>query len=503
MLAAAQELQRYFAIEILRDNRHQPNQVLGVSSQHPIQVLSTITMSHHQKSNRVLFVVLMAVLVGLSCWDILRSGSDIRGTTELLFVLQGRKQVLYGINGTYDKTATNDSQMGFLEIADSGNHVMQTIVVSPEPGLLFAWGTTEYHKCPLPNYRKEDFRLLSMDENKTFDTVHCYYNEKATLGPLLSATFRVPHALWQNLILDGGGKLKLLNLNSNTLQEMQVLVDPALTARKPKHFLSATTTIRKSYRYYQGGALSNNFTKPFAWNDEEILRRLNVWLEHHRSLGIQHFFIIDNEHDIAKPNLQLLSNSNVTYIRSPYTVYDFWNCQHQDYTVTGQGILENSVIRMAHTEWLLVLDIDEFIVVGDRYNNSLVNLVAYFQHVYCNGYYDTFNNLTCHPLHMTTYQQTYAIMFTSIFLNNMNRNETRVEFGWRMKGLLRTSLVEMLAVHYPLSIENSRYTKTRVPPQQAWMGHFNNKLAYVNSTDAMWKELLSGLPHLTTSMRSQ
>jgi hypothetical protein len=185
---------------------------------------------------------------------------------------------------------------------------MQTLVLSPKPGLLIAWGTTEYYKCPLPDYLKEDFRLLSMDANQTFDTVHFNFDPQSYIGTLMSVTFRVPRALWQSLIDDGGGKLKLLNLKSNTLQVMQVSVDPALSARKPKRFLFATTTIRKHYRDYQGEGFSNNFTEPYVWRDTEIVHRLHVWLEHYRSIGIQHFYIIDNEHDLAKPNLQLRSN---------------------------------------------------------------------------------------------------------------------------------------------------------------------------------------------------
>ena len=459
-------------------------------------------MAHFHVSQRMLFVVLMTAVFGLTCWDLLRSKNDISGNKTWRFALQVNPGDSYGlVDGKY-KTKEN-SQTGFIEIADSGNHAMQTLVISPIPGLLFAWGTTEYHECPFPSYQKEDFHLLSTDANQTFDAVHFIHHHKATVGPLIAATFQVPHALWQNLILNGGGRLKLLNLKSSTLQELQVLVDPALAAGKPKHFLSATTTIRKFYRFYQGEAVSTNSTKPSAWTDEEIVCRLNVWLEYYRSIGIQHFYIIDNEQDLAKPNLQVLSKNDVTYIRSPHSVYDFWNCERQQYTVTGQGILENSIIRMAHTEWLLVLDVDEFIVLGNRFKNSLLNLVDYFQYMYCNGFYDTFVNLTCHPLHTTIYEQTYAIMFTSIYLNNLNKNETWDEFSFRRKGLLKPSLVEKLAVHYPFSIDNSRYAETKVPPRQAWMGHFNNKLAHRNATDAVWKALVSGLPLLTPSMRNQ
>jgi hypothetical protein len=172
--------------------------------------------------------------------------------------------------------------------------------------------------------------------------------------------------------------------------------------------------------------------------------------------------------------------------------------------VTGQGILENSIIHMAHTDWLLVLDIDEFIMLNSRYNNSLLKLVDYFQHIHCSDEGGVFFNLTCHPLHTTdTYEQIYAIMFISIFMNNIIQNRTWDECGFRMKGLLRTSLVEMLAVHYPQSVEKSRYADTRVPPRQAWMAHFNDYISHRNTTYSEWKEIISGLSLLTPLMRSK
>jgi hypothetical protein len=58
-----------------------------------------------------------------------------------------------------------------------------------------------------------------------------------------------------------------------------------------------------------------------------------------------------------------------------------------------------------------------------RYNNSLLNVIDYFEHVYCNGFADTLYNLTCHPLHTTYYQKTYAIMFTSIYLQYNDDDE--------------------------------------------------------------------------------
>jgi hypothetical protein len=88
--------------------------------------------------------------------------------------------------------------------------------------------------------------------------------------------------LWQNLILDRRWEAETVE------SKFQHPTGNASLSRF-QHFLQEYRNVfflpqqpfRKSYRFYQGGALSDNSTKPSAWNDDEIVRRLNVWLEHH------------------------------------------------------------------------------------------------------------------------------------------------------------------------------------------------------------------------------
>lgn len=370
-----------------------------------------------------------------------------------------------------------------LWLSSQGRHPMQTLVLSSERGIAVAIGTVDFHSCPLPDYNKNDLQLSFEEQAFLPRELH---HTMGTAGPLLMAFFNITESLWDQQRHDPS-VMKLWNGITKTTQELQVLVDPAARANAPPHFLSAMTTVRKHYRYYRGLGKSENKTEsPSTWNASETQSMLTQWMDHHRSMGVSHFYVVDNEPDTSLPNLTI-SGSGVTYIRAPHMHYDTWNCKRNGYTVSGQSILENSVIRFAHTKWLLICDIDEYVVLADRYDNSLVNFIEYFRSVHCRGVGDNpMESIICRPLHETAHKEVYAISLSSFLMRP--DNTIRNEMKFQRKTMLRPELTSRLEVHYPFAFNTSLDAEVSVPPQQGWLAHYNHNL--YNATGFKMEELL-------------
>ena len=402
---------------------------------------------------------------------------------------------------------------GCIEIGDAGDNPMQVLVLAPQRGIVVALGTTDLHPCPLPDYKDHHLRLSN--GNTTFRTIQVQHH-RGTSGPMVVAFFDIGISEWERLKaqdtapsgnnIDAGNdtdtdSMVLFNDHTKKQQKLKVLVDPAWrNGRNKDHFLSATTTVRKHYQYYQGMGKSSNHTQPSTWDLATTVKNLNRWIHYHRALGVSHFYLIDNYHgeesdDLLSLLIKNIGNSTVvtisdiTYIRARHIHYDIYNCKRQDYTVSGQSILENSIIRFARTKWLLVSDLDEFVVVGDKHNESLVELVQHFEGNVCRGSDPNgMINVSCHPLDRAT-EDVFAIQL-SPFLMNQN-GQTTTEYVFQRKSIVQTALTKRVDVHYPfgftkkeidtLSTTNTtrpiQTMTTSVPPRQAWIAHFNrNKL---------------------------
>jgi hypothetical protein len=100
-------------------------------------------MVHHQRRHGVLLFVVLVSVVWLMFWNLARSRHEIQVKGRTVMRVSRNDSNLTLHRQIYEAKHA-DSQNGIIVIADSGTHEMQTLVVSPKPGLLIALGTTEY-----------------------------------------------------------------------------------------------------------------------------------------------------------------------------------------------------------------------------------------------------------------------------------------------------------------------------------------------------------------------
>ena len=131
-------------------------------------------------------------------------------------------------------------------------------------------------------------------------------NEELQGGPLIVAYFHVGEETWNGWKRNNPGMLEVVDTVLNTRHFLPLQMDPAL--RNRPHLLSATTTFRKQYRLYR----RDDSTIAGPWSDQEVMDRLVHWLDFHRKAGVNHFYLIDNEGDTSKSNLQI-SGNDITY----------------------------------------------------------------------------------------------------------------------------------------------------------------------------------------------
>ena len=160
------------------------------------------------------------------------------------------------------------------------------------------------------------------------------------------------------------------------------------------------------------------------------------------------------------------------------------------------------MIRFAHTEWLLVSDIDEFVVVGTDHQGSLVSLVEHFQTIHCVGSDDSkMKNVACRPLNETNFGEIYALSI-SPFLMEAD-GSIRMEVVHQRKAIVRPSSTLRLDVHYPFPMEPRRSVPaaTSLAPRQSWLAHFNENHRRRLRFDL--DELLPQLAEKTDALRSE
>ncbi len=106
-------------------------------------------------------------------------------------------------------------------------------------------------------------------------------------------------------------------------------------------------------------------------------RYLVEWIEHNLRIGVQHFYIYDNNSgdDVIKKTVSLyIEKGIVTYISWPYEyhLYDyrlkpFWPTDAHYYTQISQ--IHHVLYKYAHeTEWVLACDVDEYFYSPGRIN---------------------------------------------------------------------------------------------------------------------------------------
>mmetsp|Transcript_22343 Transcript_22343/g.33010 ORF Transcript_22343/g.33010 Transcript_22343/m.33010 type:complete len:444 (-) Transcript_22343:32-1363(-) len=369
---------------------------------------------------------------------------------------------------------TNEDR-GFLMMTTSiHTHTLHTLVLSPKRGFLVGVGTTTSIPCPVPTYWNKAFEVRKGSNSYTSSIVE---QKELQGGPLIISYFSIGEHAWDELLLASADVLLVVDHVLNTTHNLPVLIDPILqNNRGNPHTLSATTTFRKQYRIYQGMSKHANGTKMSdSWSDKETLKRLNHWIGFHRKAGVKHFYIIDNEVDDSKLNLEIGGN-DITYIRASHMFYDTWRCYSDEYikpkqshVEAGQLVLENSIIRFAHTKWLLIGDVDEFFIAGDQFDHDLNKVIEYYQTISCKGE----KPVECEALNQTDYRQVFALNFLPQTMTP--GNERIAEVLWRFKPIVRPNLTASVSVHYSFPVNASQSTTTTIPPRQGWLAHFNKR----------------------------
>ena len=109
--------------------------------------------------------------------------------------------------------------------------------------------------------------------------------------------------------------------------------------------------------------------------------QIQTWLDHYRNtLGIQHFYIVDTHGDCGS-EMEFLSETQregVIYIQTHIATEDHHNnndnhaveddCQRKGTPLfrkhLGQAILRQAIQRAANVEWILQVELDEFLIPG-------------------------------------------------------------------------------------------------------------------------------------------
>ena len=369
----------------------------------------------------------------------------------------------------------------FLSLHGSDNisdNMIQALVLSPEKGIVVAIGTPDVHDCPRPDYQGQNLTLSFGDEAFPITRFNQF---DLNAGPVVVAHFNVTDTLWEKL-RQSPFPLQVDNRFDQTTQQLTPMVDPALTQGWGQHKLSATMTVRKHYRFYKGRLpLKNSTMGPQTWTVQHTQERLDWWLQYYRSLGVQHFYIIDNEHDHRLPNL-MVNGTDVTYIRAANHEYDYQSCKpgKHGHTVSGQIVLENMVIRMAHTEWLIVLDVDEFIVPGEPFKDNLMTFLDHYESIQCTGIY--LRRISCGPLqqfnitvdkNIYTFNKHICAMSIRGFLVDPQGN-FRADFPHQRKNILRPTYTAFISTEKALPFTDRNGVVSFVPSKRAYMAHLKD-----------------------------
>lgn len=409
---------------------------------------------------------------------------------------------------TFDEELYNypDGAKGSLVAKSKGsNFTIQALVLGSEPGLLVAIGSKIVLDCPVPNYNgREKFIHLEVGSLKM--KARWVDDQNLWLGPLLTIYWDIPKRIWQMWHdRPPSFMFKIIDNVQKTTNELPLIVDPS----PRRHFLAATTTIRKSYRHYVGignahlgRQLTNDTSQLLVWSDKEVLDKLYFWMDYHRRMGIEHFYIVDNEKDVEnRPYLDILGE-HITYLRFPSFDYDYYGCFSNEkgsnhHFVTGQIMIENAILKFANTEWLLSSDIDEFVSISEHYHNSLVEFVHDQSGRECQG--NAQQPIEC-------YEELKKPIFSLDIVQVSMHPDGRpgYENGGRRKVIMKTKVSRSLGVHWSSPYHPKETVHTFVPPRQGWLAHYSKELGSDADRKAAppIQELVTLLPNQTKAMRN-
>ena len=355
-----------------------------------------------------------------------------------------------------------------------GHRPFQVLVLSPKQGFVVGIVSPAYRKIPMFLYLDRTDKFLLLHENKTFSKS---FTGSRSHAEILFAWFDIGIEQWTEWKHQPPPTLVVKDpLQLGEEYPVPLLVDPALQ-QATKHGLSATTIVRKILRHYNGktvapGDMFHPEYKP-KWDDEETVRRLKFWMQHHENIGITHFYIVDNEVDTSKPNLKEIEQmESVTYVRLPHIHFDSFRLDEaQDlkglrYGFPGQVVMENAILRMAYTDWLLYTDLDELIVPA-LYNNSLALLIDHFKDKHCS--YHLNDTFSCQSIDYPK-QGIFQLKFSNALIDAHDKL-TGVEFG-SGKVAVRPDFTEAMLIHLGEG-SNSSFSTACVPPKHGFMAHYH------------------------------
>lgn len=405
-----------------------------------------------------------------------------------------RTRTMQGVEGTATTTPVdninkrrsrqqNEPNRSSLWINNVGTSPVQMMVLSPRKGKVAGIIMPVFRYVPMSIYEKRENVIHLRHGTSTYNV--SYVTE--SIAEVMYCWFDVGKAVWNEWRTNPPDTLVVVDTLQREEYPVSFVVDPALR-RNQKHYLSATTTIRKALWHYTarvgtGMAMKGAFEGSLSqgWDDNECIRRLMVWIKHHRSVGVEHFYIFDNENDETKANLLAIEQlEDVTYLRIPGVHYDAFILNEPvgfnlRWSLAGQVLIENALIRMAYTEWLLVSDSDELFVPTSRFNFSLPSLIRKYETVQCLLGGVTPEGMkpikmpTCRPLADASKENVFSIDFAAALIN---QTDHVYDMDWMFrKVILRPDLSLGLKCHFAVP-DNDASTVAVVPPKSGFIAHY-------------------------------
>ena len=205
-------------------------------------------------------------------------------------------------------------------------------------------------------------------------------------------------------------------------------------------------------------------------------KMLEEWVEYHRLVGFQHFWIYVNDDPSVISNLP--QHDYITYIP-----YNYCLCHHHEETVfspvywTTMPVFQTPVMaecilraRKEGIRWLALHDVDEYFQVMDRNASSSnnTNVIDYLETLPTKEYVGGFISLSVpfgrHPRENTTQELTMDYAW------HKNYSTTPIRKG-REKIIVRPDKVTHVGVHYIVSGSRGTYLS---PDTQIRVAHFKN-----------------------------
>jgi hypothetical protein len=188
-------------------------------------------------------------------------------------------------------------------------------------------------------------------------------------------------------------------------------------------------------------------------------RRLVEWMEYHRMIGVDHFFIYYSLGGISKENVAF-ALPNLKY--TTYINYDLMHSDHAlDWNNNGNAANDKDLIKDAFRfqapqqmdaifrarglgyDWIIMTDMDEYLQFGDNPQETLHNLTNRFL-------FDEFGNFTKIgglSVQSTTYGASHGEPpFPELLIDHIWKRRGMF-VGERMKAIVRPQNVNYFAVH--------------------------------------------------------